>query len=160
MSGEELDEKRKHAICYFRKRWRHLPREVAEDFGSYCVVQWLSGRDENTGFLFLGVDFFRLYSIRTGRGCLDAMGQKKRSVQLEKVRNRGVESRDLKEFELGHLRHASLDRDERCCLILYFKWGFKLTEIGECLGVTESMASVIKDRAIEKLRDGRGGRSE
>lgn len=44
-----------------------------------------------------------------------------------------------------------LSGPERCAATLYYKWGFTLREIGDCLGVSESRASQILTQSLSTL---------
>ncbi len=89
------------------------------------------------------------------RGNSDMLGQKGRiSLGPEaNVEQRLVaDSTELRRFdESSVLRHQGLSSVERCCVMLYYQWGFNEKEIADCFGFTESRASQVKSRAEEKI---------
>lgn len=146
----ELNELRIAAQRFFRLQYSQVGFEEIEDFGSYCVEAWLSGkRKTSTPYKYMGIDYMR---ERTGSRNL----VKKTGVNIERVKEDiGSDSKDLNRFiDSDMLRDARLPQLTRCILVLYYEWGFDLIEIGDLLGVNASRVSQMLTAAkgLQKKR--------
>ena len=47
---------------------------------------------------------------------------------------------------------STLEPTERAVIVLHYKWGLDLKEIGDCFGFSESRACRIKQQALESMR--------
>lgn len=118
-----MDDYNKKAIVL--KRYaakRGSSREISEDFASYCIELFISGkRNIKTSYKYLYADFIRK-EVR-----------QLRTPDPDEVRT----TQELVRIPEG------LTTQERVALVLYCSWGFNHKEIGHCLGVTESRISKL-----------------
>lgn len=137
-----LSKKKNEAEDYFRKRFTWLPGEDSEDFGSYCVEKWLSGRHTATSFEFLSIDYFREYGVRYGkRGSVDLMSQPTRNHEADKPGGLDFLASKLRGCSRSPLlRNKNLLREERATLILTYEWGLSAEEIADVFGVSTQSA--------------------
>lgn len=151
---EDLLERRSLAENWFRKKARKH-KENTEDFGAYCVEQWLSGRDSRTDLDWLRIDYLRKHLPKYGgRGSCDLSDQGNKRIQSHRDEpgfvweEIGNDSSELKRyFESSLLRHTSCPKQERAYLILYYEWGLKVKEIADVHGTTENYAYQVLRRA-------------
>lgn len=75
------------------------------------------------------------------------------SDRIIEVMRFGHESRDIERFEnYSVLWNAGLNLRERWVMTLYYIWGYSFKEIGELIGVSESMAKLIEVDGTKKVR--------
>lgn len=147
------NEDRKKAENYFKKRWPSK-KEFAEDFGSFCTIQWLEGKREKTNLYRMAIDYLRTFSSSgDAHGSFDILSQRTtKSIESTEVRKRGLgaNSSAITRFEAASLlRDGRLNERERIILILYFEWGFTKKEISHVIGVVESRINKIFDEILE-----------
>lgn len=147
------NEDRKKAENYFKKRWPSK-KEFAEDFGSFCTIQWLEGKSEKTNFYRLGIDFLRSFTGGVGlRGSCDAFSRQSARSTDDKngdTKELARVSRSIERFEHSSLlRDSRLTERERVILILYFEWGFTKKEISHVIGVVESRINKVFAEILE-----------
>lgn len=156
LDHSSIEPRRKKIIRFFKERY---PREDADDFGSFCVEQWLTGRSILTNFSWMAADYFRIFGIKIkiGRGSIDLMQQPERSdtslpgLELEKY---PTPSNPIEEFHNAELmRHKSLNSFDRSILILSYQWDFSQQEIGDLFGITSSRICQFKKEAEKILRN-------
>lgn len=143
---EDIIKRRGQAEAFFRRKHpRESPEQVA-DFGSYCVEQWLKGRDPRTAFVYLAVDFFR---------SPDGIGRASRGSDITKRRSRAADPEEGPSIleslvDPGEppgspsslaVVHRAISGQERAIWLLAYQYGFTLKEIGLLFGVTESRIS-------------------
>lgn len=150
-----IEARRKKAVTFFASRY---PWEDSDDFGSYCVIQWLGGRSQLAKFEWMAADYFRLFGtkFKKGRGSGDLMQQPKRlstdllGMELEEY---PTASNPIEEFHTADLlRHKSLNSLDRAILILTYEWEFSHQEIGDIFGLTSSRICQFKKEAEASLR--------
>lgn len=150
-----IEPRRKKAVHFFKGRY---PREDADDFSSFCVEQWLTGRSILTNFSWMATDYFRIFGtkFKTGRGSLDLMQQPHRSdtslpgLELERY---PTASNPIEEFHIADLlRHKRLNSFDRSILILSYQWDFSQEEIGDLFGVSPSRICQFKKEAETILK--------
>lgn len=166
MNETELVKKRKQAEAYFKRNWGGYPDHIS-DFGAYCVEQWLSNaRKQETWLGYMAIDYLRK-SVPTSyaqdaivrQADLMLVGKK---IKIETNGEHdgfeiffGKPSTEIESFINSTVfRKSGLSQIERCCMILYYQWGFRNLEIADCLGYTESRTSQLLRKAIEKIRIG------
>lgn len=152
ISEQELLRLRSRATTYFKLVFPWFSPQQVEDFGSYCVEMWLSGRSEFTAFKYLAIDF-----VRKGRSPGDFSNRRKvqgpkrvrdDDKELAKLQARKTKTQVLEEMPSFH----NLKQIERAVLILRGKWGFTEEEIGELFGVTYTRISQLFGEAVRKVK--------
>lgn len=154
LDHSSIEPRRKKIVRFFKERY---PREDAEDFGSFCIEQWLRGRSILTNFSWMAADYFRLFGtkLKVGRGSKDFMQQPLRSdtslpgLELERY---PTSSNPIEEFHNADLlRHKCLTSFDRTILILTYQWGFSGEEIADLFGLCPSRICQFKKEAIKTL---------
>lgn len=143
-------EKAKQAKRYFGKRWNKY-KSYKEDFGSYCVEMWLTGRNIKTSFEYLGIDFLRAYVHSFNRGgprdVVHRLIREDNGSFIEKVHNK--KKRENRSYLF---REKDLLTIERAILILYYEWGLTGNELSDCFGITECYVTKVRHKAEAKIK--------
>lgn len=157
--SEELIRRRKSAQNYYAAKYQSRSKQEAEDFGSYCMVQWLSGRFIKTDLNWLAIDFLRTFTY-TGNpkrpGVEDAMARASgviRNPENIKALHASAESADIQAFLHGDMiRKMDFTPIERVIMLLYYEKGEFAKDIGDLLGLTESRICQLRTEAVNKMK--------
>lgn len=146
VSEKEILKLRAQAEAFFRTKFAQKPAEEVADFGSFCIEQWLKGRDAKTSFIYLAVDYFRSGESgsrsRRGSDVTQRAPRAKDPQEGPTTLDRLVDPRELPggSSSFAFVR-GKLSGKERAVWLLAFEYGFNLKEIGYLFGVTESRVS-------------------
>lgn len=152
MDPIELNKKRISAVNYFNKRWKYFPKEHAEDFGSYCVEMWLSGKRKLDWPIFhIAVDYIRKYvrfrhkpkskrDVMVGEPIYDG---KEKDLILSTLSESTVHF-----FFIG----SKLSEDEKNVLDLCFVSGETNLNTGQILGKSRQWVDRQKRSALTKVK--------
>ncbi len=145
MTAQKLVSRRKLAENYFKKVWKK-EHQYAEEFGGYCVEQWLKNvKSRDRDLYYLGVDFLR-QTVWAGNKPTNDIFLVRDRIYSERLKDRvfkGIECENtlLKEYEeRGLFDLPELSQIDRAVLVLYYKWELNLAELGYVLGVGQSRA--------------------
>jgi DNA-directed RNA polymerase specialized sigma24 family protein len=141
---------------YVATKWGYP--ELADDFSQELFVYFLQKPDRGATVDQLFIDYLRARygHSRTG-GNRSRLQAERNYVELDELRDLADGSRaiDVDWERLGLFRGPEiedLERIDRIFLILTFKWGFTLKELGELIGVTESGACLVLSKAVSEYK--------
>jgi len=124
---------------------------MREDFISYAVGKFFSGR--KTALKNLYTDFLR---ERLGDNRYKSHLVKKNILAFNSLytENLALKSNyQTSHIDFFRLLPPTLTRIERSLIILTHKWGFEVSELGECFCLTEGRISQLRKSAYKKIRD-------
>lgn len=154
--SDQLVNGRAKACAYFRKKWPQHD-DHAEDFGSYCVEQWLKGRSTSTALKFLSVEYLRSNIHSLGeKGSMDAMTKFNRDrADIQDPLDLVADFKnDIERFDKHSLlRHSMLNHEKRAIVILYCEWGMTPREIGDVMTMSDSMVLYHLTDVVTFLRE-------
>lgn len=150
MDIRAIERRKLDAICTFKLKYpRH--KQWAEDFSSWCVLQWLLGKRRVSDLLEpMAIDFMRAHVHgREGEGTIDA--QTRATVFLNAYNTEIVSYRETLDQERQEIMsniveatpNPSIRSNDRAILFLILIYGFKQKEISFLFGVSEASVSQL-----------------
>lgn len=135
-----LEELYRVARCYLEKHFLEVTPEDCEEFAAYYVIDVMEHNGVNRPFKFAALDYFghsRMYGSKVTHG--PALAHRHYRVDVAASKLLRTYPYDIKSFiNLSMILNAKLEKQTRAAMLLYFKWGLKLDEIGQLFGVTRS----------------------
>lgn len=153
MDAEQLNEKKRKAQGWFRKKYRFLPEEDAQDFGAFCIEYWLEGGVTSRAYKYLAIDYLRKHGKRLNkRGNSDAMALlEKRKKGSDSVKYLDIEDHvDASNGspDTSRFIYTGLTKLQRIVMVLFYEWEFTKREVAHCLGVSPGRISQLYNDAM------------
>lgn len=153
-SNINLKDKRDKVIAYFKKHWKYLSTDHADDFGSWCVEKWLNGKGIESSFNHLAIDYLRnnFHFDEARKYTADALASNKKApIESIDLKYEGISALEGIEFK-EIIRQKKLSALERAIMILYYEWGFLDSEIADCFGMSEAYTGNVRRETVARLK--------
>lgn len=125
--------------------WQYHDEQLTEDFTQIVLLANFNGRKASVGQLL--IDFLR-QEFGDNRYNRNRNLKFANLISMEEYMDTGV--MDYKEDEFLEIIDL-FEGDNRTVLMLLYKWGFSMKEVGEVLGVTESRVCQIHKELSKRL---------
>jgi DNA-directed RNA polymerase specialized sigma24 family protein len=153
-----IQKRRLIAISFFMTRNPDLGRRFCEDFGSFCVIQWIEGRNINTNIEYLLIDYLRQnHTPRKRKDKKKVLGydvMRKDMLEFFPATSTLKAQDDISPFEAitSIATNKYLTDKEKEILILSYRWGFSVNEIKKMIGSNTTAVYQDIKNAERKLR--------